>query len=115
MLRDALAKLRAEPGPDAWIQTLFTMEAACRVARTVGDWTLAAELAQQMRQFDPAYAGTHYALAQAAQHQGNFGVALAEYSAAAKAWRAADPDLAEAADARRQIATLTKPSVPTKN
>ena len=29
-------KLRAAPGPDAWTQTLFTIEAIARAAREVG-------------------------------------------------------------------------------
>ena len=104
LLREAIAKLRADPGPDAWIQTLFTLQEAYRVARNAGEWALAGELAQQMRQYDPAYGGSHYAVAQAAERQGNLGLAKEEYKAALQAWRAADPDLADAAGARRKLA-----------
>jgi tetratricopeptide (TPR) repeat protein len=114
MLLDALAKLRADPGPDAWIQTLFTLQEGYRVARNAGESVLAAELAQQMRQFDSAYGGSHYAVAQAAERQGNLGIAKEEYTAALRAWRAADPDLADAADARRRLAAFDKSPVPGK-
>src|SRR5262249_35733341 len=33
VLEHAVRKLRAAPGPDAWIQALFTLEAIARVAR----------------------------------------------------------------------------------
>lgn len=114
LLRDAIAKLRADPGPDAWIQTLFTLESAYRVSRDVGQWPLAVEFAQQMRQYDPFYAGTHYAVAQTAEKQRNLAIARTEYAAALQAWRAADPGLADAADARRRLALLDKASVPSK-
>ena len=38
LLRDAAAKLRAQSGPDAWIQTLFALEGIARLAREQGDW-----------------------------------------------------------------------------
>src|SRR6266849_2041218 len=63
MLRDAAAKLLAQTGPDAWVQTLFSLEAVSRTARELGDWTLAAEFAEQMRLHDSTYPGTAYALA----------------------------------------------------
>ena len=59
----AAQKWRALPGPDAWTQSLFRLEAMARAARDVGDWPLAARMAQLMLEHDPAYAGTHYALA----------------------------------------------------
>ena len=53
LLRDAAAKLRAQSGPDAWIQTLFALEGIARLAREQGDWILAAEMTDAMRQHDP--------------------------------------------------------------
>ena len=41
MLEAVVRKTRARPGPDAWAQTLFTIEAIARAAREVGDWDLA--------------------------------------------------------------------------
>ena len=42
MLEEVVRKARALPGPDAWTQTLFTIEAIARAARDVGDWDFAA-------------------------------------------------------------------------
>ena len=64
----AAQKWRALPGPDAWTQSLFRLEALARSAREVGDWALAARMAQLMLEHDPNYAGTHYALGLVAQH-----------------------------------------------
>jgi tetratricopeptide (TPR) repeat protein len=107
MLREAVAKLRADPGPDAWFLSLFRMEAACRLARDAGDWALATELAGQMREYNDAYAGTRYAIARAAEQQGDRATAKQEYQAAIERWREADPDLADLADARKRL--LTEP------
>ena len=41
MLEEVVRKARALPGPDAWVQALFTIEAVARAAREVGDWELA--------------------------------------------------------------------------
>jgi hypothetical protein len=48
-----------------------------------------------MLQHDPSYAGTHYALALVADHQGDRPTARAEFMLAEKYWKAADPDLPE--------------------
>src|SRR3954454_14384399 len=93
MLQDVVKKARALPGPDAWTQTLFTIEAIARAAREVGDWELAAWAAGQMREHDPNYAGTHYALALVAEHRGDAPTARAERALAAKYWQNADPDV----------------------
>jgi tetratricopeptide (TPR) repeat protein len=100
MIDDVVRKVRAAPGPDAWIQALFTLEAIARAAREVGDWELAGRVARQMVEHDPAYAGTHYALALVAEHDGDNGAARAEFALAQKYWRRADPDLRELADVR---------------
>lgn len=100
----AAQKWRALPGPDAWTQSLFRLEALARSARQVGDWPLAARMAQLMLEHDPNYAGTHYALGLVAQHDGNLPTARRQMEFAAKAWERADRDLAELktiADLRR--------------
>jgi tetratricopeptide (TPR) repeat protein len=107
VLRQGVDKLRARPGPDAWIQMLFSLESEFRMARDVGEWTLASELAEDMRQYDPAYAGTHYALAQAADHRGDRALAQVELRSAIERWRFADSDLSDVADARRRLAALS--------
>jgi tetratricopeptide (TPR) repeat protein len=103
-LREAAAKLRQQSGPDAWVQTLFALEGIARVAREQGDWTLAAEIGDAMRQHDAAYPGTAYALALVAEHRGQRAQARAGFRAAAQGWANADADVAEAIDARKRAA-----------
>ena len=106
MLRDAAAKLRAQSGPDAWVETLFSLEEVARVARELNDWVLAGEFADQMRVHDAKYAGTDYALALVAEHNGDRPAARALYADAVRRWAGADPDLPELLDARRRLAVL---------
>jgi tetratricopeptide (TPR) repeat protein len=95
-LLDAVAKkLRAAPGPDAWTQGLFTLEAIAGAARAAGDWECAGRMARQMLDHDPAYGGTHYALALVADHEGDRSKAAAEFALAGRYWSQADPDLPE--------------------
>jgi Tfp pilus assembly protein PilF len=98
----AAQKWRSLPGPDAWTQSLFRIEALARSARQVGDWLFAARMAQLMLEHDPDYAGTHYALALVAQHDGNDATAKREFALAAQAWANADKDLPELAIARKK-------------
>ncbi len=95
MLEDVVRKVRARPGPDAWAQALFTIEAIARAAREVGNWELAAWAGSQMVEHDPNYAGAHYALALVAEHRGDAQSARAERALVRKFWKNADPDLAE--------------------
>jgi tetratricopeptide (TPR) repeat protein len=95
MLEDVVRKARARPGPDAWVQTLFTIESIARTARLVGDWDFAAWSARQMLEHDPNYAGSHYALALVAEHRGDAQTARAERALAEKYWKNADSGLAE--------------------
>jgi tetratricopeptide (TPR) repeat protein len=94
MLEDLAKKVRAAPGPDAWTQALFTLESIARTARDVGDWELAAWAANQMIEHDPNYAGSQYALALAAEHQGDRARAAAAMALAKQYWNRADPDAA---------------------
>ena len=93
MLEAVVRNTRARPGPDAWAQTLFTIEAIARAAREVGDWDLAGWAAGQMLEHDPNYAGSHEALALVAEHRGDAPTARAERALAAKYWKNADPGL----------------------
>jgi len=100
LLKDVQTRLRAIPGPDAWIQALFRLEGIARVARDAGDWELAAYTADQMIEHDPSYAGAHAAQAAVARHAGDDARAEREMDAARRAWAQADPDVrAEAAPA----------------
>ncbi len=96
ILKEVERKVRAVPGPDAWSQALFKLEFIGRVARETGDWDLAEFTAQQMQAHDPEYAGTSYALALVAEHQGDNASAKKSFAKAATLWSKADPDMAEA-------------------
>lgn len=102
MMLSAARKWRSLPGPDAWSQSLFRLEAMARSARSVGDWELAGRMAELMAEHDPAYFGTHYALALVARNAGNDPTARREFDLALKAWAAADKDLPELAAARKR-------------
>jgi tetratricopeptide (TPR) repeat protein len=93
LVMETAGRLRALPGPDAWVQALFALEDMARTARQVGDWDLAAQLAGEMLAHDPAYGGTHHALALVAEHAGDKEKAAAEFTAARKAWSEADRDV----------------------
>jgi tetratricopeptide (TPR) repeat protein len=97
-LQQVAKEVRAAPGPDAWVQALFTLEAIARTAREEGDWELAAWAAQQMLEHDPNYAGTHYALGLVARHNGNRAAARAAFDRARRLWAGADPGLPELQD-----------------
>jgi Tfp pilus assembly protein PilF len=85
------------------------IEAVGILAREQGDWTLARDIAEQMRQYAPGYAGTHYGLAKEAEHGGNIDAARQEYRAFISGWSAADADSAVLTDARHQLAALANP------
>jgi tetratricopeptide (TPR) repeat protein len=114
LLQDVQKRIRAVPGPDAWTEALYRLEAIARVAREAGDWDLAAYTAEQMRDHDPAYAGTRYALALVAEHGGDAATAGREFAAAVDLWKDADPDLAALRDARARAgrAAVAAPTAP---
>ena len=109
MLRDTAAKLRAQAGPDAWVQTLFALEIVGRLAREHGDWALAAEMSNAMRSHDPEYPGTWYAAALVAERLGARDQAVEGFRQAAQRWAGADPELTELIDARRRLSTSGRP------
>ena len=109
MLRDGLSKLRADPASDRWTQNLLRIEAVEKLARDLGDWDLAGDVAKQMQQIAPGYAVTHYALAKIAEHAGETVAARQEFRAAISAWSAADADFGPLGDARRQLAAMANP------
>jgi tetratricopeptide (TPR) repeat protein len=100
LLKEVQARIRAVPGPDAWMEALFRLEEIARVARELGDWELATYAAEQMRDHDPAYAGTQYALGLAAERAGDPARARAAYEEAVRLWSKADPDLPDLREAR---------------
>ncbi len=109
MLRDGVSKLRGDPSADRWTQNLLRVEAVETLGRDLGDWTLAGDVARQMGEFALGYAGTHYALAKAAEHAGNAEAARQEYHAAISGWSAADADFSLLSDARHRLAAPANP------
>jgi hypothetical protein len=100
VLQDVARTLRAIPGPDAWIQALFRLEAIARLARETGAAELAGFMAGQMVEHDAAYGGSHLALALASEQQGDAAQADRARAEALRYWRDADADLPELALAR---------------
>ena len=92
MLRSAAAKLRDASGPDAWVMTLFSLEAIVRTASDLGEWPVVQDFAEQMRELDAEYPGTQYVLGLLAEHDGHRDAALACYQTAVRWWADADPD-----------------------
>lgn len=99
LLEAVAGMLRGLPGPDAWIEALFRLEAMARLAREIGDWELAEFMARQMIEHDAAYGGSHLGLALVAEHKGDRMTAANARAEAARYWRDADPDLPELAAA----------------
>ncbi len=106
LLDNVARRIRAANGPDSWTQGLFHLEFLAGVARRAADWVLASQLASAMHQRAPDYAGSHYALALVALHEGDSQTAANEFSAATKLWNEADSDLPELANARQSLAKL---------
>jgi tetratricopeptide (TPR) repeat protein len=106
LLKEVQARIRAIPGPDAWMEALFSLEEIARRAREVGDWELAEYTAGQMRDHDAAYAGTHYALGLVAEHKGDRSAARQAFAEAVRLWAKADSDLPELREARARGAAL---------
>lgn len=100
LLEEVARTLRALPGPDAWIQALFRLEAIASAARDTGEWELAESMARHLMEHDPAYGGSHLAQALVAEHRGDRAAAERARSEAARYWRDADLDLPELALAR---------------
>ena len=108
LLKDVQKKIRAVPGPDAWTEALFRLEDIARAARDAGDWELAAYTAEQMREHDAAYGGTHYALGRVAEQMGRGAEAQAAYAEAVRLWPHADVELQALRDARARRDRLAR-------
>ena len=92
LLEKVQRSMRAVPGADAWTQTLFQLEVMARNARETGNWQLAEFTAEQMLDHDPAYGGSHFALAIVRKHQGRDSDATKSFDQAKRFWKDADPD-----------------------
>ena len=116
LLQRIAARIRADNGPDAWIQGLYELERINRAARGVGDWETAAQFAKLMEERAPQYPGSHYALALSAQHDGDTQRAKTEFSFAAEGWSHADANLPELSDIRKAgIPVRISASIPAKS
>jgi tetratricopeptide (TPR) repeat protein len=93
MLKDVQRILRALPGPDNWIQSLFRLESIARAARDAGDWDLAEYTAAQMLEHDSAYGGSHLAMALVHQQKGDGAAATNEFEIAKRYWKEADAEV----------------------
>ncbi|HYC61549.1 MAG TPA: tetratricopeptide repeat protein [Thermoanaerobaculia bacterium] len=102
LLERVQATYRGLRDPDGWAQALFRLELIARQAREAGDWKFAEFMAKQMFEHDPAYGGTHFALAAVAQHRGDQVTADREMDEAKRLWGEADDDLAELATVRKR-------------
>ena len=80
-----MKKIRALPGPDNWVQALFTMESIGKTARDADDWPFAEWVGRQMVDHDQHYAGGHYALGLVAEHRGDVSTRSSGMIAAARA------------------------------
>jgi tetratricopeptide (TPR) repeat protein len=100
LLKDVQSRLRALPGPDAWTQALFRLEAFARIARDVGAWDLAEHTAKQMLEHDAAYGGSHLAMALVARERGDLNLAQREAAAARGYWKDADRGMKELTELR---------------
>jgi tetratricopeptide (TPR) repeat protein len=105
LFEDVARRVRAIPGPDAWMQALFVLESMARTAREASDSELASGMARQMLEHDPAYAGGHYALGLVAEQRGDTAAAQEAFGAALLLWAEADPDLPELQRLRRAVAS----------
>jgi len=108
MFKTVQRKLRALLGPDAWSQALFRLESIAQVAREAGDWELAEYTAKQMLEHDPAYGGSHYALALVDEHRRQNSAAEKGFARAEEQWRNADAELPELAYARAKMTAFRK-------
>ena len=102
--RQVQKRLRATPGPDAWIQTLFRLETIARAARTAGDWELAEHTALQMIDHDAAYGGSHHALGLVLRNKGDVPGASAAFETARRLWADADENLPELREMAEDLA-----------
>lgn len=91
IFKDVQKRVRAIPGPDAWMQAIYRLELIARIARENDDWELAEYTANQMLDHDKHYGGTQYAMALVEEHKGNQAAAREWMLKAKASWSEADP------------------------
>jgi hypothetical protein len=102
ILKDVAKRIRAIPGPDAWMQAIYRLELIARIGRETDDWDLAEFAANQMLDHDKFYGGTQFALALVAEHKGDQTTARDCFAKARQYWSKADPDLRELAEIKKR-------------
>ncbi|MCU1285736.1 MAG: hypothetical protein JWO13_2086 [Acidobacteriales bacterium] len=102
ILKDVAKRIRAIPGPDAWMQAIYRLELIARIGRETGDWDLADFAANQMLDHDKFYGGTQFALALVAEHKSDDATARDCFAKARQYWSKADPDLRELAEIKKR-------------
>ena len=102
ILTSVMARARRQRTPDGWIEGLFTLETIFHIARTAGDWNLAAQASALLLEHDKAYGGSRYAAALVAEHEGKTADASQALADAAKLWKSADADYAPVKEMRRK-------------
>lgn len=106
VLKGIITEMRADYGPDGWINTLFHLESIARTARDAGAWGLADHAAQQMVAHDSAYGGSHLAVALVAEQRGDVKGAQQAYARAKQLWIQADADLPALRIVEQKIASV---------
>jgi tetratricopeptide (TPR) repeat protein len=95
VLKAVIKALCTTPGPDAWSQGLFRLEAMAHNAMEAKDWEFAEYVANQMLEHDEAYGGSHYSMALVLKQKGDSAGALREIQTGKRYWKHADSDLPE--------------------
>ena len=109
MLRDAVVKLRAGAGPDAWIQTLFSLEAVFGIAR---DGRLGARIRSGRADEAARFHLRRNSLRPWPDRRATrrFRRRARGVREAVERWGSADASLSDLADARRRLAALDTPN-----
>ncbi|MGV3556807.1 tetratricopeptide repeat protein [Larkinella arboricola] len=89
-IRKFQTSARDQTGPDPWIEALFQLEMIAQVAYQLELNGFAEEAARVLAEHDPAYPGTHFALARIADRKGDKTTANREYQLARQGWSKAD-------------------------
>lgn len=89
-IRKFQTSARNQTGPDPWIEALFQLEMIAQVAYQLKITDFAEESVKLLTEHDPAYPGTHFALARLADLKGDKTTAERERRLARQGWAKAD-------------------------
>lgn len=89
-IRKFQAYAHEQHGPDSWAEALFQLETIAQIAWQLKLTDFAEESAKLLAEHDPAYPGTHYALARLATQKGDAATAQREQQLARQGWSKAD-------------------------